>query len=58
MPSLTVVLSPSLDAVLRQTAASRGRSTEDVVRTAISQYLAWKDCDEATSIRIPAQHRD
>jgi DNA-binding response OmpR family regulator len=53
MPSITVVLSPSLDAVLRQTAASRGRSTEDVVNTAISQYLGWKDCDEANSaIRI------
>ncbi len=53
MPSLTVVLSPSLDAVLKQTAASRGRSTEDVVSTAISQYLGWKGCHEANSaIRI------
>ena len=53
MPSLTVVLSPSLDAVLRQMAASRGRSKEDVVSTAISQYLSWKDRDEAGStIRI------
>jgi DNA-binding response OmpR family regulator len=53
MPSITVILSPSLDAVLRQTAALRGRSTEDVVSTAISQYLAWRDCDEAKSaIRI------
>ena len=53
MPNITVALSPSLDAVLRQTAASRGRSTEDVVSTAISQYLGWKDCDEANSaIRI------
>ena len=53
MPSITVALSPSLDSVLRQTAASRGRSTEDVVSTAISQYLGWKDCDEANSaIRI------
>jgi DNA-binding response OmpR family regulator len=49
MPSLTVVVSPSLDAVLRQMAASRGRSTEDVVSTAISQYLRWKDCDEANA---------
>jgi DNA-binding response OmpR family regulator len=53
MPSLTVVLSPSLDAVLKQTAASRGRSLEDVVSTAISQYLGWKYCDEANlAIRI------
>ena len=53
MPSITVALSPSLDSVLRQTAASRGRSTEDVVSTAISQYLSWKGCDEANSaIRI------
>jgi DNA-binding response OmpR family regulator len=53
LPSITVVLSPSLDEVLRQTAASRGRSTEDVVSTAISQYLSWKDCDEGSSaIRI------
>jgi DNA-binding response OmpR family regulator len=53
MPSLTVVLSPSLDAVLRQMAAARGRSTEDVVSTAINQYLSWKDRDEANSaIRI------
>jgi DNA-binding response OmpR family regulator len=53
MPNQTVVLSPSLDAVLRQMAASRGRSTEDVVSTAISQYLSWKDRDEANSaIRI------
>ena len=53
MPNITVALSPSLDAVLRQTAASRGRSTEDVVGAAISQYLDWKDCHEANSaIRI------
>ena len=53
MPSITVALSPSLDSVLRRTAASRGRSTEDVVSTAISQYLSWKGCDEANSaIRI------
>ena len=50
MPSITVVLSPSLDAVLRQTAASRGRSTEDVVSTAVSQYLSWKDYDAANSV--------
>jgi DNA-binding response OmpR family regulator len=43
MPSITVVLSTSLDAVLRRTAASRGRSTEDVVNTAVSQYLDWRD---------------
>jgi DNA-binding response OmpR family regulator len=53
MPSITVVLPPTLDAVLRQTATSCGRSPEDVVSTAISQYLGWKDCDEANSaIRI------
>ena len=53
MPSIAVALSPSLNSVLRQAAASRGRSTENVVSTAISQYLAWKGCDEANSaIRI------
>src|SRR5580704_2488221 len=53
MPSITVSLPRSVDAVLRQRAASRGRSTEDVVSAAISQYLCWKDCDEANSaIRI------
>lgn len=53
MPSITVVLSTSLDAVLRQTAASRGRSTEDVVNTAVSQYLGWRDYDGSNSaIRI------
>jgi DNA-binding response OmpR family regulator len=45
MPNITVTLSTSLDAVLRQTAASRGRSTEDVVNTAVSQYLGWRDYD-------------
>src|SRR3984893_4055758 len=49
MPSLTVVLSTSLDAVLRQTAASRDRSTEDVVTTAVSQYLRWRDNDGSNS---------
>jgi DNA-binding response OmpR family regulator len=49
MPSLTVALSTSLDAVLRQTAASRGRSTEDVVTTAVSQYLRWRDNDGSNS---------
>jgi DNA-binding response OmpR family regulator len=53
MPSLTVALSPSLDAVLRQTAASRGRSTEDVVNTAVRQYLGWRDYEGSNSgIRI------
>jgi DNA-binding response OmpR family regulator len=48
-----VVLSTSIDAVLKQTAALRGRSTEDVVSTANREYLSWKDCDEANSaIRI------
>ncbi len=49
MPSITVSLPPSVDAVLRQRAASRGRSTEDVVSAAISQYLCWKHCDGANS---------
>ena len=44
MPSVTVVLSASLDAVLKQTAASHGRSIESVVNRALSQYLAWRDC--------------
>jgi two-component system KDP operon response regulator KdpE len=40
-------------------AASRGRTTEDVVSTAISQYLRWKDRDEANSaIRIGAIELD
>jgi DNA-binding response OmpR family regulator len=53
MPSITVVLSTTLDAVLRQTAASRGRSTEDVVNTAVSQYLGWRDYDGSNSaIRV------
>src|SRR5579863_10300879 len=43
MPSVTVPLSESLDSVLKQTAASRGRSVESVVNTALSQYRAWKD---------------
>jgi DNA-binding response OmpR family regulator len=43
MPSVTVVLPTSLDAVLRQAAASRGRSIESVVNTAVSHYLAWRD---------------
>jgi DNA-binding response OmpR family regulator len=53
MPSITVVLSTSLDAVLRQTAESRGRSTEDVVNTAVRQYLGWRDYDGSNlAIRI------
>src|ERR1700730_19003485 len=43
MPSVKMVLSESLEAMLRQTAASNGRSVESVVNTALSQYLAWKD---------------
>ena len=43
MPSVTVPLSESLDSVLKQSAASRGRSVECVVNTALSQSLAWKD---------------
>jgi DNA-binding response OmpR family regulator len=43
MPSVTVVLPDSLEAVLRQTAASNGRSLESVVNTALSQYLVCKD---------------
>jgi two-component system KDP operon response regulator KdpE len=53
MPSVTVVLSESLEAVLRQTAASNGRSVESVVNTALSRYLSWKDnSGPNTSIRI------
>jgi DNA-binding response OmpR family regulator len=53
MPSITVILSTSLDAVLRQTAASRGRSTEDMVNTAVTQYLGATDSDRsAEAIRI------
>ena len=43
MPSVTVALSESVDAVLKQTAASHGRSVESVVNTALSQYLGWRD---------------
>ena len=43
MASVTVVLSTSLDAVLKQTSASNGRSIESVVNTAVSQYVAWRD---------------
>ena len=43
MPSVTVVLAASLDAVLKRTAASHGRSVESLVNTALSQYLAWRD---------------
>src|SRR6202158_4163154 len=53
MPSVRMVLSESLEAVLRQTAASNGRSVESVVNTALSRYLAWKDNSGAnSSIRI------
>jgi DNA-binding response OmpR family regulator len=52
MPSITVVLSTSLDAVLRQTATSRGRSTQDVVNTAVSQYLGSRDDGSNSAIRI------
>ncbi len=53
MPSVTVVLSESLEAVLKQAAASNGRSIESVVNTALSQYLAWKDnSGPNASIRI------
>jgi len=50
MPSITIILSTCLDAVLRQTAASRGRSREDVVKTAVSQYLNWRDFDRSSSV--------
>jgi DNA-binding response OmpR family regulator len=43
MTSVPVPLSESLDSVLKQTAASRGRLVESVVNTALSQYRAWKD---------------
>jgi len=45
-----VALSTSLDVVLRQTAASRGRSTEDVVNSAVSQYLGYRDYDGSNSV--------
>jgi DNA-binding response OmpR family regulator len=50
MPTITVALSTSLDVVLRQTAASRGRSTEDVVNSAVSQYLGYRDYDGSNSV--------
>jgi predicted transcriptional regulator len=43
MPSVTVALSESLDAVLKQAATSHGHSVESVVNTALSQYLGWRD---------------
>ena len=53
MPSVTVALSESLEAVLRQTAASNGRSVESVVNTALNQYLASKgNPGPNSSIRI------
>jgi DNA-binding response OmpR family regulator len=53
MPSVTVALPASLDALLKQMAASRGRSVESVVNTALRQYLAWRDYAESKSaIRI------
>ena len=53
MPSVTVPLSESLDSVLMETAASRGRSVESVVNTALSHYLVWKDYSAPKSaIRI------
>jgi DNA-binding response OmpR family regulator len=53
MPSIKLVLSSSLDAALRQAAVSRGRSTEDVVNIALSQYLVGRGYDESNStIRI------
>jgi DNA-binding response OmpR family regulator len=53
MPSVTVALSESLDAVLKQTAASHGRSIESLVNTALTHYFAWRDYSGSTSgIRI------
>jgi DNA-binding response OmpR family regulator len=53
MPNVTVVLSASLEAVLKQTAASNGRSVESVVNTALRQYLEWKNSSGSnSSIRI------
>src|SRR6202035_6139669 len=53
MPNVTVVLSASLDAVLKQTAASNGRSVESVVNPALRQYLEWKNSSgSSSSIRI------
>jgi DNA-binding response OmpR family regulator len=53
MPTITVVLSASLDIVLTKRAASHGRSVESVLTMALSQYLAWRDCSGSHSaIRI------
>ena len=53
MPSVTVVLSESLESVLKQTAASNGRSVESIVNMALRQYLACKDnSGPDSSIRI------
>jgi DNA-binding response OmpR family regulator len=53
MPSITIALSTSLDAVLRQAALSRGRSAEEVVNAAVSQYLGCRDYEGSNSaIRI------
>jgi DNA-binding response OmpR family regulator len=53
MPCLTVVLPTSLNSVLKETAAARGRSIESVVTTALSQYLACKDYEGSTAaIRV------
>jgi DNA-binding response OmpR family regulator len=50
MPTITVTLSPSLDAALKQKAASCGRSIENVVNSALSQHLGWKDFDSSSSM--------
>jgi DNA-binding response OmpR family regulator len=53
MPSVTVVLSASLDAALKQTAESHGRSVESVVNTALGRYLEWRNYSGSSSaIRI------
>jgi DNA-binding response OmpR family regulator len=52
MPSVTVVLSASLDALLKQTAASHGRSIDCVLNTALSQYLARDYPGSNSAIRI------
>jgi DNA-binding response OmpR family regulator len=43
MPSVTVFLSASLDALLQQAAALRGCTINSVLNTALSRYLAWRD---------------
>jgi predicted transcriptional regulator len=47
--TVTIKLDPALEERLRQRAASTGRSTSDVVRAALNEYLAEADRDLARS---------